>query len=87
MVKHLFDTEFNLQDGTLISGPITTEDDSNFLFHNTHSSVDFHFRIRLHNERWQFVDGSDGLSLLDDIIETVGKQIEDHYLGNPSELD
>ncbi|OKS86804.1 hypothetical protein [Mucilaginibacter polytrichastri] len=81
MAKFLFDAEFNLQDGSLISGPVTTEDDSEFLFHNTNNDLDLHFRIKLIDDNWEFIEGSDGLSLFQEIIETVGKQIEAYYMG------
>jgi hypothetical protein len=81
MSKFLFNAEFNLQDGSLISGPVTTDDDVLFLFHNTNSSMHLYFRIKLIDSSWQFVDGSEGLSLFEEIIETVGTQIETYYLG------
>lgn len=81
MAKFLFNAEFNLQDGSLISGPVTTDDDSLFLFHNTNGSLHLYFRIKLIDNSWQFVDGSDGLSLFEEIVDTVGKQIETYYLG------
>jgi hypothetical protein len=84
MTKFLFNAEFNLQDGSLISGPVTTDDDAIFLFHNTNSSLHLYFRIKLINNSWQFVDGSEGLSFFEEIIETVGKQIEGYYLGESS---
>jgi len=80
MVKLLFDAEFNLQDGSLISGPVTTEDDSEFLFRSINSPHELFFSIKLIDESWQFVNGSEGLGLFDEIIETVGKQIEAYYL-------
>jgi hypothetical protein len=83
MSKFLFNAEFNLQDGSLISGPVTTDDDVLFLFHNTNSSMHLYFRIKLIDSSWQFVDGSEGLSLFEEIIETVGTQIETYYLGEP----
>lgn len=87
MAKILFDTEFILQNGNHVKGPITTEDDSTFVFHNTFSSLDLYFSLKLIHGTWQFLTGTEGLILLPELIQTIGLQIEAHYSGNPIELE
>ena len=87
MAKILFDTEFILQNGSHVKGPITTEDDSTFVFHNELSSLDLHFSLKLIDGTWQFLTGTEGLILLPELIQTIGLQIEAHYSGNPIELE
>jgi len=87
MADFLFNAEFALQDGSLISGPVTTDDDSEFLFQNTNSAMDLYFRIKLIDGSWQFIDGSTGLSVFQEIVETIGMQIEAYYSGKSPDLE
>jgi hypothetical protein len=87
MAKVLFSTEFILQNGNHVRGPITTEDDSTFVFHNELSSLDVNFTLQLIDGTWQHVAGIEGLILLPELTQTIGLQIEAYYSGNPIELE
>jgi hypothetical protein len=76
-----------LLDGSIATGPVTTQDYQEFLFRNTGSDLDLYFCLRKNEAGWYFSNGPsidipksfiDQVGLLIDqfTIDKLGKQIE-----------
>lgn len=62
-------------DGSLATGPVTTQDYQEFLFRNTGSSLDLYFLLKKNDLGWHF-SGGPGIVIPQEFIEQVGQQID-----------
>ena len=65
----------SLPDGSLATGPVTTQDFNEFLFRNTGSDLDLYFNLRKDDSSWHF-SGGPSIPIPQPLIEQVGKQID-----------
>lgn len=64
-----------LADGSLATGPVTTQDYQEFLFRNTGSDLDLYFNLRKNGTDWHF-SGGPSIVIPAPIIQQVGQQID-----------
>jgi len=64
-----------LPDGSLATGPVTTQDFHEFLFRNTGSDLDLYFNLRKDDAAWHF-SGGPSIPIPQPLIEQVGQQID-----------
>jgi hypothetical protein len=62
-----------LSDGSLATGPVTTQDYQEFLFKNTGSSLDLYFGLKKYDGGWAL---SGGMNVPPSYIEQVGQQVD-----------
>ena len=55
--KVLFQGIVSLQDGTRLSGPVTTKDNDRFVFTNRFTDLDYWLVLQKVNGNWRKVDG------------------------------
>jgi len=63
-----------LPDGSLATGPVTTQDFQEFLFRNTGSDLDLYFNLKKDGSGWHF-SGGPSIHIPQSLIEQVGQQI------------
>jgi hypothetical protein len=64
-----------LADGSLATGPVTTQDYQQFLFRNTGSDLDLYFNLKKDDSGWHF-SGGPSIPPPPPFIEQVGQQID-----------
>ncbi len=64
-----------LFDGSLATGPVTTQDFQEFHFRNTGSDLDLYFSIKKNDTGWSF-SGGPSITIPSELIEQVGQQID-----------
>jgi hypothetical protein len=67
--------KIRLADGSLATGPVTTQDYHEFLFRNTGSDLDLYFCLRKNNTEWYF-SGGPSIQIPASLVEQVGQQID-----------
>lgn len=76
MSETLFNAEFNM-DSYKLGGPITTTDSQEYLFVNRYTGDDIYFKLKeIENGQWRQTWGAASFNIPQEIIDTVGKQIE-----------
>jgi hypothetical protein len=64
-----------LLDGSLATGPVTTQDYQEFIFRNTGSDLDLYFFLKKNNAEWYF-SGGPNIEIPQSLIDQVGHQID-----------
>jgi len=64
-----------LPDGSLATGPVTTQDYQEFLFRNTGSGLDLYFYLQKNDAGW-FFSGGPTINIPTSFIDQVGQQID-----------
>ena len=64
-----------LHDGSLATGPVTTQDYQDFHFKNTGSDLDLYFHLQKNDSGWHF-SGGPSIIIPQSLIEQVGQQID-----------
>jgi len=69
------EARLKLHDGSIIFGPVTTEDGVEFLFRNTFNELDLYFYLKKDDESWYFSNGP-STPPPNDYINQIGVQID-----------
>jgi len=64
-----------LFDGSLATGPVTTQDFQEFHFKNTGSDLDLYFHLKKDESGWNF-SGGPSIQIPKTLIDQVGQQID-----------
>jgi hypothetical protein len=67
--------KIKLPNGSIATGPVTTQDFHDFLFRNTGSDLDLYFNLKKGDLGWSF-SGGPGIEIPVSLIEQVGQQID-----------
>lgn len=73
--KHVLDAQATLPNGELVKGPITTSDDSTFLFVNRWSDLDFYLELKKGPSGW-YQSGGPELQHPQNMVDELGRQID-----------
>ena len=65
-----------LLDGSLATGPVTTQNYEEFLFKNTGSDLDLYFCLKKNGSAWHSSNGPTTVSIPQSFIDQVGQQID-----------
>jgi len=80
--SYLIDATATFPNGTIVKGPVTTEDNSIYLFRNKWSSYDFYIYIaKANNGDWFKKDGQ-SISTPETVIKELGRQIDEYLVKN-----
>gem|GEM_PF-2819456 len=81
-VKCLLDAVVTLPNGETISGPITTTDDTSYLFVNRSSGLDYYMELKKGGDGW-YQSGGPSISWPQDEVDQLGIQIDKFLVQNP----
>ncbi|KHJ36502.1 hypothetical protein PBAC_33360 [Pedobacter glucosidilyticus] len=80
MSKILFQATIKLKSGDYVKGPVTTEDNEEYLFVNKYSSLDFYIIIKNNNGWYQ--SGGPSIQWPQEYIDALGRQVEEFLTNN-----
>jgi len=65
-----------LINGSVVYGPVTTEDNQEFLFRNTYSELDLYFLLKKDEEGDWFFTGGPSIEIPKNYVGQIGRQID-----------
>jgi hypothetical protein len=77
MNKILFDATFSAINGELLKGPVTVNENGEYLFRNQHTADDIYFYLKKTNDEWHFAGGPSTYNVPREFIKSVGEQIDE----------
>ncbi|QIL38325.1 hypothetical protein G7074_02940 [Pedobacter sp. HDW13] len=81
--KYLLDATATLPNGELVVGPIVTANDTEYLFVNKYSDLDFYLTMQKNQNGW-YQSGGPNIIHPQSMVDELGLQIDKFLIENPA---